>query len=363
MPVLADIFSAGNILKRRLRDFAADPVAYLETGVANLNQRASEFNALHQLATQGEINKLRNQPITPEQQAAELKLRDILAGAYNPIGLTVYHGSPHLFPRFDLKKIGTGEGNQAYGVGAGYTAEARPVAEEYKRQLGTSFNVDNKLFYSGLTGKKTGSTGNTDADDYLLANLGNIDQAIANARRDMKEVVAYNPSEQDVFENTINYLENLKSKGSIKQKSEGYLYKGDIPDEIIPKFLDYDKPIKEQSAEVQALAKQLGIDLEDLGGDLLARAGKNLKGTQTMFDAGIKGIRYLDQGSRGQGKGTSNFIPFSPEDFKIQEINDIPIQSWVRSGQLKLEADDPLMRFLTEPAGDPLEMFVGLQGK
>lgn len=89
MPVLAEIFSAGNTLKRRLRDFATDPVTYFETGIANLNERAGEFNTLHKLATQGEINKLRGQPITPEQQAAELKVRDIVAGAYNPIGMTV----------------------------------------------------------------------------------------------------------------------------------------------------------------------------------------------------------------------------------------------------------------------------------
>ena len=126
----------------------------------------------------------------------------------------------------------------------------------------------------------------------------------------------------------------------------GYLYKGDIPDEIIPKFLDYDAPLKDQASEVQALAKSLGMDLEDLGGDLLGKVGKNVKGTLQMQDAGIKGIRYLDQGSRGKGKGTSNFIPFSPDDFKIQEINDEPLEAWLKSGRLKVDESDPLMQFL-----------------
>jgi hypothetical protein len=129
-------------------------------------------------------------------------------------------------------------------------------------------------------------------------------------------------------------------------KSPGYLYKGDIPDEIIPKFLDYDAPLKDQSPEVQALAKSLGMDLEDLGGDLLGKIGKNVKGTLQMQDAGIKGIKYLDQGSRGQGKGTSNFIPFSPDDFKIQEINDEPLEAWLKSGRLQVDESDPLMQFL-----------------
>ena len=132
----------------------------------------------------------------------------------------------------------------------------------------------------------------------------------------------------------------------IFESSKSYLYKGDIPDEIIPKFLDYDAPLKNQSPEVQALAKSLGMDLEDLGGDLLGKVGKNVKGTLQMQDAGIKGIRYLDQGSRGQGKGTSNFIPFSPDDFKIQEINDEPLEAWLKSGRLQVDESDPLMQFL-----------------
>lgn len=89
MPVLADIFSAGNTIKRRMKDFAADPRAFLETEVNYRNQKAGEFNTLQDLATQGDINKMRGLPVTQEQQAAELRLRDIVAGAYNPIGMTV----------------------------------------------------------------------------------------------------------------------------------------------------------------------------------------------------------------------------------------------------------------------------------
>ncbi len=88
MPVLADIFSAGNTIKRRMKDFAADPRAFLETEVNYRNQKAGEFNTLQDLATQGDINKMRGLPVTQEQQAAELRLRDIVAGAYNPVGMT-----------------------------------------------------------------------------------------------------------------------------------------------------------------------------------------------------------------------------------------------------------------------------------
>ena len=33
-----------------------------------------------------------------------------------PKGIRAYHGSPHDFDRFDMSKIGTGEGAQAYGL-------------------------------------------------------------------------------------------------------------------------------------------------------------------------------------------------------------------------------------------------------
>lgn len=50
-------------------------------------------------------------------------------------GMTVFHGSPYKFDKFDMSKIGTGEGAQAYGHGL-YLAEAKGVGTEYARALG-----------------------------------------------------------------------------------------------------------------------------------------------------------------------------------------------------------------------------------
>ena len=47
---------------------------------------------------------------------------------------TVWHGSPFSFERFDLGKIGSGEGAQAHGWGL-YFAEDRKVSENYKETL------------------------------------------------------------------------------------------------------------------------------------------------------------------------------------------------------------------------------------
>jgi len=48
--------------------------------------------------------------------------------------MTAFHGTPHRFSKFDMSKIGTGEGAQAYGHGL-YFAESEGVAKSYQMQL------------------------------------------------------------------------------------------------------------------------------------------------------------------------------------------------------------------------------------
>src|SRR6478752_1118967 len=52
-------------------------------------------------------------------------VRDTIAKAV--MGIKAYHSSPHDFDKFDLKKIGTGEGAQVYGHGL-YFAENPAVS-------------------------------------------------------------------------------------------------------------------------------------------------------------------------------------------------------------------------------------------
>jgi hypothetical protein len=54
-------------------------------------------------------------------------------GLLQPI--MTYHASPYKFDRFDPTKVGTGEGAQSYGVGAGYVAQNPKVANEYFKQF------------------------------------------------------------------------------------------------------------------------------------------------------------------------------------------------------------------------------------
>jgi hypothetical protein len=94
--------------------------------------------------------------------------------------------------------------------------------------------------------------------------------------------------------------------------------------------LHWDKPLNEQHPDVQAALAKLEPDLyHPSSGDYdpmepgymaynrLGHTRGPAAVSQALKDAGIPGIRYLDQGSRGAGEGTSNSVVFSPEIMEI----------------------------------------------
>ena len=57
----------------------------------------------------------------------------------------VWHGSPYLFPRFDLNYAGTGEGGAAFGWGM-YYSDARSVGEVYAKMGKETFDYDGNTY-------------------------------------------------------------------------------------------------------------------------------------------------------------------------------------------------------------------------
>ena len=143
----------------------------------------------------------------------------------------------------------------------------------------------------------------------------------------------------------------------------GYLYKVDIPDEAIPRMLDWDKPLSQQAPEVsqavlsmmekraaqsEALRQEMNAKYPDrmthpiLGkianrqrtafdykGDdavsaLVQELGGPEKASEFLLQQGIPGIRYLDGGSRSAGQGTSNYVLFDDKLGRILEKNGVP---------------------------------------
>jgi hypothetical protein len=227
--------------------------------------------------------------------------------------LDVYHGTPHKFPpternplgEFDASKIGTGEGAQVYGHGL-YVAENPTVAQEYQKQLGTQMQYKGQQFYDPIVGRKTGTTGNTDLDDYLLSYLGDtgvIRKELLTAAKEMRD--SKNPQARKEYQALMAELRKVRP--DVTAANTGSLYKVDLPDEQIGKMLDFDAPLGEQSDYVKNIIKEYELDYvppSATGGRLIEemnRAFGPATASMHLRNAGIPGIKYLDQNSRKPG--------------------------------------------------------------
>ena len=240
-------------VKTRAGLLAKDPIAFLGSAAQDVFLNPEE-------ARKARLDMMNGNYNSPEAQ----KLSNIALSA-----LTVYHGSPHKFDKFDKRKIGTGEGAQAYGHGM-YFSENPNVADSYYNQFHDTHGA-------------------------------------------------------------------------------AHFYKADIPDELIPKMLDWDKPLSQQPESVRKALQKLGPEAdsaiakaasesllpsfksvaeildprsEKYASDFIGmlNRGTNPDRVSAMLNAqGIPGIRYLDAGSRSGGKGSYNYVVFDPESVKILE--------------------------------------------
>jgi hypothetical protein len=238
---------------------------------------------------------------------------DILQGLANKTisPLDVYHGTPHTLPptprnplgEFDASKIGTGEGAQAYGHGL-YTAEARPVAEEYAKNLANADRFNQGRLTAHANAKR-------------LAELTGSPEYAAN---DIRFVLESNPDhdQKKLLTETLNFLESGNYNKPLENK--GNLYKVDLPDEKIAQMLDWDKPLSQQSPEVQKALKGIESKFPEISNfnlrkwmdtDPLASTFHNVLNrdlgvdpaiiASTLKERGIPGIKYLDEKSRSPG--------------------------------------------------------------
>jgi hypothetical protein len=277
-------------------------------------------------------------------------------------GIKAYHGSPYDFPpvrelempdgavvyqhmddavpegasvikehplgRFDMSKIGSGEGAQAYGRGL-YLAEREKTAESYR---------------DALTGSRVQSA------QSLLNKSGNdVDLAIQSARNEIDRLKSLDltpetgASKRDSLvssqEEKLSELTSLKNSG---QMSKGSMYEVNIdakPDEL----LDWDLPLDEQPENIRkALEKTDWYQYAEEGVyEAANNRGDNPYGmdlvryleqdgaedaANMMKEAGIKGIQYADAQTRfGKGPKTKNYVIFDPRLISIAKKYGIAI--------------------------------------
>ena len=286
-------------------------------------------------------------------------------------GIRAFHGSPHSFERFDMSKIGTGEGAQAYGHGL-YFAENEGVARGYKERLSPTQGQHNAFAGKRLNpthinrlqksddpaiadffrmyGNKANSTKDLEkfADERIAQNIAERDrfaQRAAEFRANPPYKSTYTAEDYDKF--VANYDRNIANLQKVrdqikheKAKKLGSMYEVNINADPNA-FLDWDKPLIEQPEAVRkAYAKAAAVD-DPILSELLDGSTESLQltglfprssgaqayntfthgnkeaATQRLREAGIPGIKYLDAGSRGAGDGTRNYVVF---DDRLIEI-------------------------------------------
>lgn len=282
------------------------------------------------------------------------------------LGSMAWHGSPHKFEKVDLSKVGTGEGAQAYGWGF-YSAESSDVAKSY---VPRDFDQEEKLL--AMYNKAY------DAGDYESAEV--LERAM------MHET----PEEiRDTFTVAAGYSDDFVAKANkiadevAEMGSEtGHLYKLDVDDEAIKTMMDWEMPLEDSPLALEQLKdlplnikpeqsgaaayRKIGKAFED-GGSWAMREAEKLGydpfsaefgaqdakklASEYLLSKGIRGIKYLDQNSRGTGKGTRNYVAFAEEDIVLLERDSKKIaqppktKPKTEDEQLevlyKLEADNP----------------------
>jgi hypothetical protein len=235
--------------------------------------------------------------------------------------LTAYHGSPHRIDKFSSEKIGTGEGNQTFGYGL-YFAESPDVAKTYMEVNPSVLPAPIRTF--------KGAELEPGSPEYHAASLLDsmtLPQARKTVAGWIKGADPRMAREAEGWAKTLETLNVAQSKSDFKQlKNKGALYTVDIPDELVAKMLDFDKPLREQSDYIKKVIKDNELDYvpDNLtGGRLLEEMNKAFEPdvvSKHLRNAGILGVRYFDQGSRGTGKGTRNIVVFPGGEDQIKIV-------------------------------------------
>lgn len=230
----------------------------------------------------------------------------------NVMGATAWHGTPHKIQgAFDISKVGTGEGAQAYGHGM-YFAENPDVAKMYQAALSkTKYKVGERE----LKGNEAWAAQFLhDFQDDALPKRVDVNTAIKKAKETL------NPGETQT--EIVNKIKELEKSGLTVEN--GNLYKVDIPDEYIPKMIDWDKPFAQQPEKLKALFSDVNpiAVLQKDPSNEFTRWLRLPSTAQELQNLGYKGIKYQDAGSRGlDGEKTFNYVVFDPTEVKILEKN------------------------------------------
>ena len=238
-----------------------------------------------------------------------------------------YHGSPYNFDKFTTQKMGTGEGNQAFGWGL-YFTDIKDIAKSYATVLtDIEFLVDGKNI----------DISPSDESRLFQTLFGIVNEGYDTIK---KQALSGDYYTEAISEKILNNLKNLEGK-NIELKNKRNLYKvslhqGKTPSEytwlvwdkkITPEILNkiedlsgaYFKPNENYTGKstYEILSRQFQAQDDNL---TLAEADK--LASTTLLNAGIDGIKYPADFSKGATSDNNrgfNYVVFDENAVTIQE--------------------------------------------
>jgi hypothetical protein len=220
-----------------------------------------------------------------------------------------YHGTPHKVDRFSAAKVGSGEGNQAFGHGL-YFAESKDVANVYRGSL-----------------TRRGVTAGSPMDKAMAA----VQQAGGDQTKAYQHLVkqAQAAPDKDAAQ-AMRKAADIVRAGNAKPRGE--LLTVEIDDSVVEQMLEWDKPLAEQPEVLRKLveagysfenAAGQKAGLQDMtGGEFMRRLSASTDDAQVSADLlkiGIPGVRYLDGNSRSAAEGTRNLVLFDDSLVSIKD--------------------------------------------
>lgn len=235
-----------------------------------------------------------------------------MAAAPAAKGIRAFHGSPHDFEQFNTSRIGTGTGVSAFGHGINLSQSER-VAKDYRDTLSSRTAMVDGAKSRGYE---------SPAHDVLLNAGWDVDGAIKKAEDEINHFTNVERSFSAVrhWQPILEQLQAWKATDAVVP-NRGNIYEVNINANEAD-FLDWEKPIAEQSETVKAALAGLG-----LSGDAVSeiynlassaeRYGSPEAAAKVLSAAGIPGVKYLGDSSRNGGQYAQNFSVF---DDKLLEI-------------------------------------------
>lgn len=218
--------------------------AYYDTWAQRLGGRLGSAEEMYRAGAPRMVREREAEFAQPGRRGAELEQ-------------PAYHGSPFKFDQFTLDHIGKGEGAQAFGHGL-YFAGNKEVARYYREALsiGQGPDIANTIAKKVLGRDLYDLGGGVAGDVWRVAN----DEKLS-AEQGAKQLFARNsvlrkPDQSAAIPDPdlVKLINEIRAEGK-----PGRLYHV----ELAPKeteWLDWDKPLSEQSEHVRAVLKTMGIE-------------------------------------------------------------------------------------------------------